>query len=368
MSDLILRDLVALNMTLRLSVADYERLVGALGSHEALRRASTGDLRQAGLPDRLAAEVARLLHSDEPDEELRQADERGVAVIPFADPAYPALLRRIQDAPLALYVEGTLEDMDALSLSVVGSRRATHYGTDQAQRLSAECAARGLTIVSGLAYGIDAAAHRGALDGGGRTLAVLGSGFAKLYPPENAPLADEIAQHGALLSEFPIHTPPWPANFKRRNRLISGLSLGVLVVEAGYRSGALVTADWALDQGREVFALPGRVDRKLSRGCHFLIKQGARLVESSQDIIDGLGEVGETLAPPRPRPEAAPLDLSDDEAKVLAAVPDEPIHIDAIADAAGLPAHSVASLLMILELKRAVTQLPGKLFVRKSST
>ena len=368
MSDAILRDLVALGLTMRLSVADYERLVAALGSHDALRRAATGDLRRAGLPERLASAVARLLRSEEPDEELRQAAERDIAIVPFPDPAYPAVLRRLRDAPLVLYVEGALEDTDAVALAVVGSRRATHYGTDQAERLSAECAARGLTIVSGLARGIDSAAHQGALDGGGRTIAVLGGGLAKLYPPENAPLADAIARHGAVLTEFPLHTPPWRANFKRRNRLVSGLSLGVLVVEAGYGSGALATADWALDQGREVFALPGRVDRKLSYGCHLLIKQGARLVESPQDIIDGLGHIGDILAPPRPRAREPLPDLSDDEAAVLAAVPDEPTHIDAIADACALPAHTASSLLMVLELKRLVRQLPGKLFVRKSST
>lgn len=365
MAEAILRDLVALNMTLRLGVAEYERLVGALGSHEAMCGASAADLQRiAGLGARLASEIVRLRRCEEPDEELRQAAERGIAVVPFIDPAYPALLRRIPDAPLVLYVEGQLEEADAVALAVVGSRRPTLYGTTQAARLTAELAARGLTIVSGLARGTDTAAHRAALDGGGRTLAVLGSGLAKLYPAENAPLADEIAAHGALVSEFPLHTPPWPANFPRRNRIVSGLALGVLVVEAGFRSGALVTADWALDQGREVFALPNRVDRSQSRGCHLLIKQGAKLVEWAQDIVDGLGEVGEALAPPRPKASEALPELSRDEAAILKAVPDEPVHIDAITDACALPPHAVASLLMVLELKKLVVQLPGKQFAR----
>ena len=368
MADAVLRDLVALNMTLRLGVAEYERLVAATGSHEALHDASTAALRKAGVGERLAAEIVRVRRSDEPDEELRQADERGVTLVPFIDPAYPALLRRTQTPPLVLYIEGQLEEADAVAVAIVGSRHPTHYGATQTARLGAELAARGLTVVSGLARGIDSAAHRAALDGGGRTLAVLGSGLAKLYPPENAPLADEIAAHGALVSEFPLHTPPWRANFKRRNRIVSGLALGVLVVEATARSGALVTADWAAEQGREVFALPGRVDRKQSRGCHLLIKQGARLVETADDVIDGLGDVGEALAPARPVAQAPRLDLSEDEATVLAAVPYEPTHIDAIADACSLPPHTVASLLMVLELKRAIGQLPGKLFVRQPST
>ena len=363
--DSTVRDLVALNMTLRLGVAEYERLVGALGGHEALREASVADLQQrAGLGARLASEIVRLRRSNDPDEELRQARERGVAVLVFTDPAFPALLRRMQRPPLVLYVEGELEEADAVALAIVGSRRPTHYGTTQAARLGAELAARGLTIVSGLARGIDTTAHRAALDGGGRTIAVLGSGLARVYPPENVPLADEIAGHGALVSEFPLHTPPWAANFKRRNRIVSGLSLGVLVIEAGSQSGALVTADWALEQGREVFALPGRVDRSQSRGCHRLIKQGAKLVETAGDVIDGLGKVGEVLAPARPKAATRLPDLSPDEAAVLKAVGDEPTHIDAIADACPLPAHAVASHLMLLELKRLVTQLPGKLFVR----
>jgi len=369
MSNSILRDLVALNMTLRLGMAEYERLVGVFGSHGALMEASSGDLqRVGGLGARLAAEVARLRTSDDPDEELRQAAERGLTVLAFHDPTYPALLRRIHNPPLVLYVEGALTEADAVAVAVVGTRHPTHYGTTQAARLTAELAARGLTILSGLARGIDTVAHRSALDGGARTVAVLGSGLARLYPPENATLADEVSGHGALVSEFPLHTPPWRSNFPRRNRIVSGLALGVLVIEAAGNSGALVTADWALEQGREVFALPGRVDRRQSRGSHRLIKQGARLIETSGDIIEGLGAVGEALAPARPKPATPTLELSGDEATVLGAIGDEPTHIDAITDTCGLPAHQVAGVLMVLEIKKAVDQLPGKLFARTAAT
>ena len=366
-SEALLRDLVALNMTLRLSVEDYERLAAALGGHQALRKASPADLaRVEGIGQKLAAEIVRRLRSDDADEELRQADERSVAILPFHSPDYPALLRRTPEPPLVLYVQGAMEPADAVALAIVGSRHPTHYGVTQAGRLASELAARGMTIVSGLAQGIDTAAHRGALDAGGRTIAVLGGGIARLYPAENAALADEIVNHGAVVSEYPLHTAPLDFCFPRRNRIVSGLALGVLVIEAAFKSGALITADWALSQGREVFALPGRVDTRNSRGCHLLIKQGAKLVETSGDILEGLGDVGKTLAPPRPRLREEPLALVAEQLAVYKAIGDDPTQIDAITDAAGLPAQQVASILMLLELKRAVTQLPGKHFVRRA--
>lgn len=364
MQDPLLRDLVALNMTLRCHAGDYERFVEALGGHEAFRGASKKELeRQGGLTPKVAAALTRIRGRGDADEELRQAEERGVAILPFHDPGYPALLRRTPKAPLVLYVRGALEATDGVALAIVGTRNPTHYGVTQAARLAAGLAARGMTIVSGFARGIDSAAHRGALDGGGRTLAVLGSGLADIYPPENVELADEVAEHGAVVSEFPLHTRPLPAFFPRRNRIISGLALGVLVVEAGGRSGALNTADWALEQGREVLALPGRVDRKQSRGCHRLLKQGAKLVEFEDDILEALGDVAKALAPPRAKAARRAPELTAEQAAVLGAVGDEPAHIDTITAAAGLPPHTVASVLMVLELQKLVTQLQGKHFV-----
>jgi len=359
-----LRDLVALNMTLRVGVAEYEQLVAGLGSHAALAGASAAELhRRAGLGHWLAGEIPRLLHGEDPDEEIRQAAERGITLVAFNHPAYPAQLRVIANPPLVLYVQGTLEPADAVAVAVVGTRRPTPYGAAQAAALTASLAVRGLTIVSGLARGVDTAAHRAALQAGGRTIAVLGGGLARLYPPENAALADDIVEGGAIVTEFPLHTRPWRAFFPRRNRIISGLSLGVLVIEAAERSGALITADWALDQNREVFAIPGRIDRR-SAGCHALLKQGARLVETDEDVIRGLGRVGETLAPPPPRREATPPALGPDELTILRAVGDDPTHADTITEATGLPAPTVVSVLMVLELKKAVQQLPGKHFVR----
>jgi len=363
MPDPILRDLVALNMTLRFGVADYEGLVAALGSHEALRKARISDLEKSEMvTSRLAREFVRLRDGEDPDEELRQTEERSVVVVPFTDPGYPASLRRTHNPPLLLYVQGRLEPADGVALAIVGTRHPTHYGATQAGRLASELASRGMTIVSGFARGIDTAVHRAALDAGGRTLGVLAGGLARLYPPENARLADEIVGHGALISEFPLFTPPLPPYFPRRNRIISGLALGVLVVEADRESGALITADWALEQGREVFALPGRVDQR-SGGCHRLIQQGAKLVESGEDVLADLGDVGRTLAPARPR--EAPPALGREESSIVAALGADPVHIDAITDATGLPPQAVASLLMVLEIKKVVTQLPGKHFARR---
>ncbi|MBL7222457.1 MAG: DNA-protecting protein DprA [Candidatus Brocadiae bacterium] len=369
MADDLLRDLVALNLTLRLDAADYHRLIDAFGSHEALRQASARDLlERGGLSQTLARQVVRTRESSDPDEEIRQAAERDVAILHCLHPHYPASLRRTPRPPLVLYVRGALEPTDAVAVAIVGSRQPTHYGATQAARLAAELAARGITVVSGLARGIDSAAHQGALDSGGRTLAVLGSGLADLYPQENTALAQAVADHGAVLSEFPLHTPAWPANFPRRNRIVSGLALGVLVVEAATKSGALVTADCALAQGREVMAVPGRVDRRQSHGCHWLLKQGARLVEGANDVLDALGDVALALAPPRPKAPRAPIELPPEHAAVLAAVADEPTHIDTITAACGLPAHAVAGALVCLELKKLVSQLPGKHFVTTTPT
>lgn len=361
-----LRDLVALNLTLRLGVAEYEQLVARLGGVEGLREASTHRLeREGGLSPKLAAEVARLLGSELPDEELAQAAEAGVEVIPFNHPAYPSLLRVIANPPLVIYVQGKLTPEDEVAIAIVGSRRATPYGLTHAGRLASELAARGVTIVSGMAEGVDTAAHRGALDAMGRTIAVLGGGMRRITPAINVGLADEICRSGALISEFPLDTPSLSPFFPRRNRIISGLSRGVVVVEADSRSGALITADWALAQGREVFAVPGRIDSRNSRGCHRLIREGAKLVERADDVVEELGDVAAGLkaAPTRPKPGKEPS-LSDDERKVLAALSTEPMAMDDIAMACGMPSQIVASLLIVLELRKAVRQLPGKCFIR----
>jgi DNA processing protein len=288
----------------------------------------------------------------------------GLTVLVWGDPEYPPRLHAIASAPPVLYLRGRLEPEDEAAVAVVGSRRATAYGADMARELARELGRRGLTIVSGLARGIDAAAHRGAIEVGARTVAVLGNGLDQVYPAEHRGLADGVAEAGAVISEFPLGTAPLRPHFPRRNRIISGLSLGVVVVEAGVESGALITAHHALDQGREVFAVPGRVHARYSEGCHRLIKSGAKLVENWEDV---LAELVPNLKRRQRRTPAAlpPPDLNDDERRVYDVLADGPLHIDAIIVQCGWGGGRAASVLVGLEMKGIVRQLRGKVFERK---
>jgi len=297
--------------------------------------------------------------------ELSLARQAGVHLVTQEQPAYPKLLREIHDPPRALYIKGSLP-AEELAVAIVGSRHASLYGMQTAERLAYDVALRGITVVSGLARGIDSAAHRGALRAGGRTIAVLGSGLADIYPPEHTELAAQIAKQGAVISEYPMEMPPVGSNFPRRNRIISGLSLGVVVVEAAARSGALITADCALEQGREVFAVPGPITTPTSQGTHHLLKQGARLVTSVEDILEELRLQPQTA--PEVRHAASPGEaapLATQEARIFACVSaDEPRYIDTIAADSGVDTAEVSSTLLQLELKHLVCQLPGKRFIR----
>ncbi|HYL81429.1 MAG TPA: DNA-processing protein DprA [Candidatus Acidoferrum sp.] len=299
-------------------------------------------------------------------EEQARVTRAGLRVIVWGDAEYPPLLRHIASAPVVLYQRGSLEPGDEAAVAIVGARHATGYGETVAHELGMELSRRGLTIVSGLARGIDAAAHRGALEATGRTLAVLGSGLDQIYPPEHVPLADQVAASGALLSEFPLGTAPLRPHFPRRNRIISGLSLGVIVVEAGVDSGALITAHHALEQGREVFAVPGRVHARYSEGCNRLIKAGAKLVETWEDV---LGELVPHLKGRKSRRAETPPppDLRPEEQRVFELLADGPLHIDLLIGRAGLQPGRVASALVGLEMKGVVRQLHGKVFERTDS-
>jgi DNA processing protein len=264
-----------------------------------------------------------------------------------------------------------MQPEDHLALAVVGTRKPSNYGQVMAQRLSTEIVQHGFTIVSGLARGIDSIAHQGALQAGGRTLAILGSGINVIYPPENRRLFESISDYGAVLSEFPLDTKPDRWNFPRRNRIISGLSLGTLVIEAAVSSGALLTARHALEQGREVFAVPGRVDVPSSQGTNKLIKNGAKLVESIDDILEEFPDImqGPLVSHPpsvalAPNGAPASADLSADETRILALLQSEETHIEALIQDSQLPAHVVASILVTLELRGLIRQFPGKFFVR----
>ncbi len=282
--------LIRLNLIPGLGSTWLRRVLDAFDGLDRLWAADVTELqRVAGISPQAAERLAAARQDDARlSRELALAERCGAAIVTLADAAYPKRLRTIPDPPLALYVRGALAAADETAVAVVGSRRASPYGLQCAERLSEELALRGISVVSGLALGIDGAAHRGALRSGGRTLAVLGSGMSRLYPPQHERLASRVAEQGAVLSEYPLETDPLPHHFPRRNRLISGLSLGVVVVEASGRSGALITADMALEQGREVFAVPGPMTSVTSEGTHRLLKQGARLVTSVEDVLDEL--------------------------------------------------------------------------------
>ena len=292
--------------------------------------------------------------------------QRGIDILTETSADYPRALREIHDPPGVLFVRGAIKPQDALAVGMVGTRHATQYGLRQAERLAGSLARAGLTIISGLARGIDAAAHRGALAAGGRTIAVLASGVANIYPPEHAQLADEIAAQGALISEAPPYAEPLSGTFPQRNRLISGLSLGVIVVEAGDRSGALITARHAMEQGRDVFAVPGNVDSRTSRGCHRLIRDGAKLVESADDVLEELGPLVESATRDNGREihHPAELLLNEVEQQVLSVIAGEATPIDQIAAQSGLSMPQVLSTLSVLEMRHLIRRLSGTTVIR----
>ncbi|MCX6356921.1 MAG: DNA-processing protein DprA [Candidatus Aureabacteria bacterium] len=359
--------LIALNMIAGLGPVTIKRLLEQFGSAAAALAAPPEALLQVrGIGPETVAALSRGKATVDVAAEMERIRKAGVTVIALSDPAYPENLKQIYDPPPILYVRGTLTPGDRHAVAVVGARRCSHYGAMAAERLAEQIASLGLTVVSGMARGIDTAAHRGALKAKGRTIAVLGSGLNRLYPAENRHLAEEIASSGAVISEFPMETGPNKTNFPLRNRLISGLSLGVVVVEAARKSGSLITAAQAMDQGRAVFAVPGRIDSPLSRGTHDLIRDGAKLVESVEDICEefpylfgargGHDAARETDAG-RPRPRLTPY-----EEAVLGLISAQERPIDEIISTSGLSPASVSSALFSLELKHLVKQLPGKLF------
>jgi DNA processing protein len=302
--------------------------------------------------------------------EIRACQRDGVRIVPAADPSYPAAFESLADPPLVLFVKGELAPA-IVRIAIVGSRRATAYGRRVATGLAAGLAQRGIEVVSGGARGIDSCAHLGALEGGGRTVAVLGCGFRHVYPPENAELFRRIAANGAVVSEFPFDAEPKPEHFPRRNRLISGLSAAVVVVEAAPRSGSSSTVSYALEQGREVMAVPGTVSSELSQGCHQLIQQGAKLVQNVQDVIDELSPMytASMVETPESRPSTAHVraqPLTEDEVTVLRLLDDpEPVHIDVLADQAPFGVARLHAALFGLELKGSVEQLPGRYYLAR---
>jgi DNA processing protein len=373
-----LRHWLQLAMTDGLGPILTRRLIDATGSAEAACATSVALLRTIeGIGTAKASQIHSSLRksADESQREIERAEKLGVSMICPDDEIYPMLLRDIPDPPGVLYVKGSLEPRDLNSLAIVGSRRCSFYGREQAERFAALLAGAGLTVISGGARGIDSAAHRGAMSHSqGRTIAVLGCGIDNVYPPENASLFEQIAQRGAVMTEFAIGTPPMAENFPRRNRIVSGMSRGVLVIEADERSGALITARQACDDhGRPVFALPGRVDNKMSAGPHKLIRDGATLVTNLEDILDGLGPLPHGAVQPTlfaeqtTVPADEPVGLSEQQRTILLGIDAEPTSVDTIVERTTLPVHLVLQELTFMSLKGVVQRVDGQTYARREA-
>lgn len=344
----------------------FKRLVDRFELPERIYRASREELLGVeGMTPRLVDGLFGHKTPDTVKKEIDRVARSGCEIVTMADRTYPPLLLHIPDPPPFLYVYGRLDGAEG-NVSVVGSRHATGYGIGTTRRLCRELAALKINIVSGMAKGIDTAAHEGALEGRGKTFAVLGSGLARVYPASNSKLFHTIAENGAVISEFPLETEPEPHNFPRRNRIISGMSLGTVVVEATRRSGALITARLAAEQNREVFAVPGNIHSFKSTGTHTLIKQGAKLVENARDIIEELllpsGGVFEDTRSVEANKPGANILLSPEESMVLDALSPYPVHIDELVRRLSMAPGKLSSLLLQLELKGVVDQAPGKRF------
>jgi DNA processing protein len=367
---------IALNMIDGIGPVRVRALLEQFREPQAILDAPRGELmRVNGVGEEVARNVTNWRETVDLDGELARIEKTGVRVVTRDDADYPKNLRQIYDPPLVLYVKGALSPRDAVAIGIVGSRRTTLYGQEMARKLSYQLARVGVTVVSGLARGIDTAAHKGALQANGRTVAAIGCGIDVVYPPENKDLAAEIVEKGgAVVTEFPFGVKPDKQNFPMRNRIVSGWSLGVVVVEANLKSGALITAGQAAEQGRHVFAVPGRVDQPQSRGCHRLIKDGAKLTEDAEDILTEF----EYLLPKSDRPAAddqqqentseLTLALSENEQKIIAAIGEEDAPIDQIIRDTGLTSACVSATLLALEMKRLVRQHPGKIYVRNHRT
>jgi DNA processing protein len=376
-----IRDWVALNMTVGIGPRAAAKLLERFGSAEAVYGATRAELEQLRLlPEAVDSIIARELQ-DKAEAEIANVKKLGADLLILDDGVYPSLLREIYDPPITLYVKGAWDQcLDQPCVAIVGSRRCSTYGQNAALMLARDLAQRGVTVVSGFARGIDAAAHRGALEGGGRTVAVLGTGIDQFYPRDHKKLADEILQRGgAVVTQFPLSTPPVSENFPYRNRIISGLSLGVVVVEAAENSGSLITARLAIEQNREVFAVPGNITSRNSFGTNYLIKgAGAKLVQQWQDIAAELPpQIAAKLLPPpfgEKKKEKSladqlalvPENLSGTEHAVLKLLSaDNPAHIDALLDTTKLSISDLTAALLALEMRELVRALPGRCFVRK---
>ena len=351
---------IALNMMAKIGPVGVRSLVSVCGSALAIFEASEADLMSAdGIGRELAASIIRQRDEIDWSGEIERAESMDVKLVTFIDAEYPAVLKEIHDPPLALYVKGTFESRDARGIAIVGTRRPTHYGKDVGENLAFHLGRAGFTIISGLATGIDTVAHRGALKAEARTLAVLGGALDCFYPASNRKLAREISERGAVISEFPFGKKPDKTTFPMRNRIVSGLSMGVVVVEAGARSGSLITVGQAMDQGRTVFAVPGRIDTGVATGPHRLIRDGAVLVEGVESILE---EFDCLLPSSVMKAKLLPkVVLTEDEQVLVKLLENGEMGVDTLIRGSGLPAAKTNSVLMSLEIKKQVRMLPGRI-------
>jgi DNA processing protein len=337
----------------------FQRLLDRFGDAESAWRATPAGLVEAGLSTKLIERLVAIREKVDLDRIWGQIQAKGIQILTWLDEAYPQRLKEIEQPPPVLYLRGELSTEDGWAVAIVGSRRVTPYGRQVTEEIASFLAANGVTVVSGLARGVDALAHKAALKAGGRTLAVLGSGVDRIYPPENRALAEQILEQGAMLSDYAPGTPPEASNFPPRNRIISGLSMGVVVVEAGETSGALITAEFAADQGREVFAVPGNILAPQSKGTNKLIQQGALPLLSADDIMQTLNltRLGQHKAARKVLP------ADEVEAKLLDAMSEEPQHVDEIRNKTGLPVEKVSATLVMMELKGMVRRVGNMQYV-----
>jgi DNA processing protein len=355
------------------------KLMKHFGSADLALAASISELAKVnGIGYKTAERISATRGKFDVKRELELAEKLGVWIIHLEDPRYPPVLKQIYDPPPILYIKGTLTKQDNLAISIVGTRRCSLYGQEQASQFAHFLGSAGFTVVSGMARGVDTAAHQGALSAGGRTIAVQGCGLKSIFPPENKRLFELISESGACISELPLQYEPLSENFPPRNRIIAGLSLGTIVIEAGLRSGALITARAALESNREVMAVPGKIDSPLSKGTHQLIKQGARLIESTEDVMDALGYIGEQMkSHVRTAVEESSdrveksifnfsaMKLSSDEKCIYDHLSKEPVHLEQIITNTEMAPGSVNASLISLRLKGLIKQSPGNLFSKK---
>ncbi len=357
----------------------FARLLDYFGSIDKALGASVSELTHVeGIGTKTAEQIAATRENFDVKAELKLADKIDVWIINFNDPRYPPVLKRIYDPPPVLFIKGTLEKADNLCVAIVGSRRCSLYGSEQASRFAHMLSSAGVTICSGMARGIDTAAHHGALKAKGRTIAVQGCGLANIFPPENKKLFKQITKSGACISELPLRYEPISENFPPRNRIIAGLALGTIIIEAAGRSGALITADMAMENGREVMAIPGKIDSPLSRGPNTLIKQGARLIENIDDVMEALNHIGHQIKNHvnvaatqaaevinAPLFDVSMLNLSDAEREIYDCLSSEPVHLEQLIAEADLAPGPINAALISLRLKGLIKQLPGNLFLKK---